>query len=123
MMAGKSTLALLDDEAYDMLESLGSKLENLLVPILEANGNPFRLVRVESLFWFSPGDEEPPRRADQIPGTAGKEYADLHKGMLDRGYMLAPSAYEVGFLSTAHTEEHISGMAAALEDVLPEIGE
>ena len=60
---------------------------------------------------------------DRIPGTAGKKYADLHKGMLDRGYMLAPSAYEIGFLSTAHTEEHIKGMATALEDVLLEIGE
>ena len=123
MMAGKSTLGLLDEGAYDMLDSLGSMLENLLTPILEANGNPFRLVRIESLFWFSPGGDEPPRRADQIPATAGKKYADLHKGMLDRGYMLAPSAYEIGFLSTAHNEEHIRGMAAALEEVLPQLGD
>ena len=123
MMAGKSTLGLLDEEAYDMLDSLGSMLEDLLTPILEANGNQFRLVRIESLFWFSPGGDEPPRRADQIPATAGKKYADLHKGMLDRGYMLAPSAYEIGFLSTAHNEEHIRGMAAALEEVLPQLGD
>ena len=123
MMAGRTTLELLDEEAYDKLDSLGRLLEDLVTPILEANGNPFRLVRIESLFWFSPGDSEPPRRADQIPGTAGKGYANLHRAMLNRGYMLAPSAYEIGFLSTAHNEEHIRGMASALQEVLPEIGD
>ena len=32
--------------------------------------------------------------------------------------MLAPSAYEVGFLSTAHKAHHIEGFVAALDDVL-----
>jgi glutamate-1-semialdehyde aminotransferase len=32
--------------------------------------------------------------------------------------MLAPSAYEVGFLSTAHEAHHIEGFVAALDDVL-----
>ena len=37
--------------------------------------------------------------------------------------MLAPSAYEIGFLSTAHSEDNITGMAAALEEALIEIGD
>ena len=123
MVAGSSTLDLLDEAAYDMLDSLGGILEDLVAPILEEKGNPFRLVRMGSLFWFSPGDGEPPRRADQIPAAAGEIYADLHRGMLARGYMLAPSAYEIGFLSTAHSEDNITGMAAALEEALIEIGD
>jgi glutamate-1-semialdehyde 2,1-aminomutase len=45
-------------------------------------------------------------------------FANVHQGLLERGYMLAPSAYEIGFLSTAHKEEHILGMVSALDDVL-----
>ena len=77
-----------------------------------------RLVRQASLFWFSPGSEAPPRRSDLIPSTAGALYADVHQGLLERGYMLAPSAYEVGFLSTAHQPRHIEGFVEALDDVL-----
>jgi glutamate-1-semialdehyde aminotransferase len=36
--------------------------------------------------------------------------------------MLAPSAYEIGFLATAHKEEHVKGMAQALDDVLTNLG-
>ena len=37
--------------------------------------------------------------------------------------MLAPSAYEIGFIATAHEEHHINGMVAALDDVLTTMGE
>ena len=43
---------------------------------------------------------------------------DVAKGLLDRGYMLAPSAYEIGFLSTSHDESHILGFVEALDDSL-----
>ena len=32
--------------------------------------------------------------------------------------MLAPSAYEIGFISTAHDEGHIRGLVAAMDDAL-----
>jgi|TARA_X000000368_G_scaffold37026_1_gene27026 glutamate-1-semialdehyde aminotransferase len=32
--------------------------------------------------------------------------------------MLAPSAYEIGFIATVHEEQHILGMAQALDEVL-----
>ena len=96
-------------------------MERLLSPILEKFGTPFRLVRLESLFWFSPGKGDLPRRADMIPSDAAEKYADLHKGMLDRGFMLAPSAYEIGFLSTSHQEGHIDSMASALEKTLSDM--
>lgn len=121
MAAGISTLSMLDDAAYARLDSMGERMERLISPILEKFGNPFRLARLESLFWFSPGKEDPPRRADMIPSDAAEKYADLHKGMLDRGFMLAPSAYEIGFLSTSHQEGHIDGMASALEKTLSDM--
>ena len=123
MAAGIMTLDLLDDEAYDYLEQLGQILEQRIIPVLEKHGKPVNFVRMGSLFWFSPGSGKPPTRADQIPSDAGKMYAEIHSGLLEKGYMLAPSAYEVGFISTSHTSQHIVGMVEALDEVLSEMVE
>ena len=36
--------------------------------------------------------------------------------MLERGVYLAPSAFEAGFVSSAHTEEHILATVAAARE-------
>jgi glutamate-1-semialdehyde 2,1-aminomutase len=118
MAAGLRTLELLNDEAYDRLEHLGALLEEKVQHVLEKHNMPMRLVRLGSLFWFSPGSQSPPSRSDMIPKDAAALYADVHHGLLERGYMLAPSAYEIGFIATAHEEHHITGMVDALDDVL-----
>lgn len=121
MAAGIKTLDLLDDDAYDRLEELGKLLQDSVEPILNKHGYPMRLVRLGSLFWFSPGRNQPPSRADLIPSNAGELYSNLHKALLDRGYMLAPSAYEIGFIATVHEEKHILGMVEALDEALGEL--
>ena len=118
MAAGAKTLDLLDNEAYEYMEHLGALLEERLGAVLEKHGHPMRLVRRESLFWLSPGDGAPAIRADQIPSDAAGLYADVHRALLERGYMLAPSAYEIGFISTSHDESHILGMVDAMDDAL-----
>ena len=55
-----------------------------------------------------PGDGDPAIRADQIPSDAAGLYADVHRALLERGYMLAPSAYEIGFISTSHEKATFS---------------
>ena len=121
MAAGITTLDLLDEEAYDRLESLGQYLDGCVEPILAKHGYPMRLMRRGSLFWFSPSSAQPPARADLIPSDAGMLYSDVHKGLLERGYMLAPSVYEIGFIATVHEEHHLLGMAKALDEVLEEL--
>ena len=118
MAAGAKTLDLLDEEAYDRMEALGALLEERMDRVLEKHGYPMRLVRRESLFWLSPGDGEPAIRADQIAKDAGTLYADVHRALLDRGYMMAPSAYAIGFLSTSHDESHVIGLVEAMDDAL-----
>lgn len=118
MAAGAATLDLLDNEAYDYMEGLGQLLEKKLGEVLEKHGHPMRLVRMESLFWLSPGDGQPAVRADQIPNDGAALYADVHRALLDRGFMLAPSAYEIGFISTAHDAGHIQGLVDAMDDAL-----
>ena len=88
---------------------------------MEKYSFPMRLVRIGSLFWLSPGPGPLPRRSDEIPDDGSKLYADVHLGLLQRGYMMAPSSYEIGFLSTSHNEEHVIGLAKALDGVLRDL--
>tara|TARA_B100001093_G_scaffold519041_1_gene606146 strand:+ start:22090 stop:23376 length:1287 start_codon:yes stop_codon:yes gene_type:complete len=121
MAAGIQTLDMLTEDAYEVLEGLGSLLEAEVNTVLEKHSFPMHIVRHGSLFWFSPGAETPPRCASGIPSNAGVLYSLVHKGLLERGYMLAPSSYEVGFISTVHEEKHILGMVSALDEVLSEL--
>ena len=119
MAAGLATLDLLEESnAWERLEELGATLEQLLTPVLEAAGQPARLVRIGSIFWLSPGSDSPKRAAEAIDASAAEQYAPIFHGLLDRGVSLAPSAYEVGFLSLAHEAAHLEQFARALAAVL-----
>ena len=45
-------------------------------------------------------------------------YARYFRGMLDRGFTLAPSQFEAAFVSLAHTDEDIDAAVAAAGEVL-----
>jgi len=45
------------------------------------------------------------------------KFAKFHRGMLERGVYLAPSQYEAGFMSLAHTEEDVDKTIAAAAEV------
>ncbi len=109
------------DDGWRRLEDRGELLDRELGPVLEASGRSYRLVRRGSIFWLACGDGEPPRRADRFHPDTAPVFGHLHRGLLDRGYMLAPSAFEVGFLSLAHDDDTLAGFAAALGEALAEI--
>jgi glutamate-1-semialdehyde 2,1-aminomutase len=46
------------------------------------------------------------------------KFARFHRGMLERGIYLAPSQFEAGFTSLAHTEEDIDRTLEAARDVM-----
>jgi glutamate-1-semialdehyde 2,1-aminomutase len=76
-----------------------------------------------SLFWLSlqaGGRRAAPTCIDG--GAAGRSTRKLFHALLARGVAMAPSAYEVGFLSLAHGEEHLQRLAAALGEALAEAG-
>lgn len=119
MAAGLAALGELERaDAWTRLEALGRTLEQRLAPRLAAAREPARLVRVGSIFWLSLQAGPPPRRADAIDAAVAERYRVLFHGLLERGIQIAPSAYEVGFLSLAHTEEHVATLADAIADLL-----
>ena len=82
-----------------------------------------RLVRAGSLFWLSLQDGRPPRSAEAIDDRAAARFRPLFHVLLDKGVALAPSAYEVGFLSLAHSPTHIARLADALEKAFASVAE
>ena len=63
----------------------------------------YRIVSLESLFWFLPG--RPVQRACDIPANLEEEFFKLFKVLLEKGIYLSPNAYEVGFVSLAHHQK------------------
>jgi glutamate-1-semialdehyde 2,1-aminomutase len=114
MCAGLATLQRLQDgQLYQRLEQLGARLQRAL-----ATAPGLAVQRVGSIFWicrsgaaFTAG---PMRSLRTLPSDAGKCFAPLFHDLLERGIYLAPSAFEVGFLSAAHTEADIDKLAQAV---------
>lgn len=110
MSAGIATLQLLEDQiAYDLLESLGARLEKGLREAAENAGVALTVQRVGSMLtpFFVKMAGDPVRNyADAIACDTAR-YAAFFKSMLDQGIMLPPSQFESWFISTAHTEGEI----------------
>ncbi|MDH3813982.1 MAG: glutamate-1-semialdehyde 2,1-aminomutase [Acidobacteriota bacterium] len=119
MAAGAVTLqTLLADAgaAYAELEKLGAQLEWGLREVLSRLSVEWSVVRVGSILWLALQGGDPPRKYEEILPESAETYAALHRAMLDRGILLAPSAYEVMFVSLAHDPGVIEETIAAFED-------
>ena len=127
MVAGLETLRLLKDESpYAALEQKGVELEKLLQEVCKQKGRQdIQLQREGSLFWsviHGQGNEpQMVRNPDEIPQGHADAYKGLYHRLVNRGVYLAPSAYEVGFLSTVHETEHLQQLATALSSSLDQV--
>jgi len=121
MSAGLATLQALEQPGvYGELERLGARFEAGLKDVLAASGQPGCVQRVGSVLWLCLQAGELPRSLGAIEERAAKRYGRLHQRMLEEGIWLAPSAYEVMFVSTAHRDEHLDQVIAAFGRVLAE---
>ena len=117
MAAGIAAVdALVEGNGWDRLEELGAYLEESVAPLLEAHG--WSIVRQGSVFWFSLQEGLAPRSAAAIDPAAADRYRPIFHGLFTRGINMAPSAYEVGFVSLAHTEADIEFFAEQFTGVL-----
>jgi glutamate-1-semialdehyde 2,1-aminomutase len=124
MAAGAATLRrLLADsgQAWCDLEGLGARLQSGLESAIRHHDLPWSVVRIGSILWLALQDGPPPRRAEHIRAGAAETYAKLHSALLARGVALAPSAYEVMFVSTAHDEAVIDRTIEAFDASLAEV--
>lgn len=71
----------------------------------------FELVSLASIFWLSFNGKKSIHRADEISPDM-TSFNKLHDYLLHHGVYLGPSGYEVGFISSAHTEDELAYAAA-----------
>ncbi len=118
MTAGIKTLELLQKpRTYEKLEKITQKLINGLLAIAKEGGHEVYGGNISAMFgMFFMG--EPVRNYDDAKKSDKAKFARFHRGMLERGIYLAPSQFEAGFTSLAHTEEDIEGTLAAAKEVL-----
>ena len=122
MTAGLTTLKILqDNDGWRQLESRGQYLELALNAVLESAPIDATLCRLGSIFWIAWHTNTPPRSAEAIAAQAAESYAGIFHALLQRGVALAPSAYEVGFVSLAHSQDDIDQFAATLGHVLNDV--
>jgi glutamate-1-semialdehyde 2,1-aminomutase len=119
MTAGLTTLRVLQKEdGWKRLEALGAYLEQALTGALEEAPVKTKLCRLGSMFWIAWLADEAPRSADVLNQKAAGTYARIFHGLLEQAVALAPSAFEIAFLSLAHTRRDIDRLALALRNTL-----
>jgi glutamate-1-semialdehyde 2,1-aminomutase len=121
MAAGLAQLRELESRSgFARLDSLGGHFEKGLRQLLIEKGVPHRLNRVGSMFCLFFTDREIVNVNDVM-----KQDLDFFKkffwGCLEAGIYLAPSPYETGFISLAHTEPDLDDTLTVFEEVLRKI--
>ena len=99
----------------------GQALETGLKHAASAAGIPVQFNRCGSMFCAYFTGEPVPNLADAMKSDRERFKRYFH-GMLNHGFYLAPSQFEAGFLSTAHTETDIEKTVQAARKVLRQLG-
>lgn len=112
MVAGLATLKKMKKEkGWNILNERGQRFSETLRKGLAESRFSFDVSHFNSLFWIHPKTSEPLRRVDRIPSSLSEGFKPLFLKSLNSGVYLAPNAYEVGFLSMAHTDEILNTAA------------
>ena len=118
MVAGFALLQKLEEPGvYAELDRLGARLAGGLCKAAQSAGHVTCCNRVGSMstMFFTDADVVDWPTASTADTS---KYAAYFRGMLDRGFTIAPSQFEACFVSLAHTDEDIDAFVNAAADVL-----
>lgn len=117
MTAGIKTLEIMGRSgSYETLEKLTQRLSQGLLERAKAAGHAVCGGSISAMFglFFTAG---PVRNYEDAKQSDLQKFSRFHRGMLEQGVYLAPSQFEAGFTSLAHTDEDIDRTLAAAETV------
>ncbi len=113
MRAGLTTLKkAVRDNAWSVLKQRTEDFKKQLLSLFAKHEVDFKIAHHPSLFWIHGSPEEHPSSLKNIPLAHGEQFKKFFHACLENGIYLAPSGFEVSFLSMAHTPEVL---AQALE--------
>ncbi|MDX1902072.1 MAG: glutamate-1-semialdehyde 2,1-aminomutase [Gammaproteobacteria bacterium] len=121
MAAGLATLTLTEQSGfYETLEKTTKKLVSGLAEIARASQIPFQITSMGGMFGFF-FLEKLPQKLSEVKQSDVKTFQQFFHAMLDRGIYFAPSAFEAGFVSAAHTDTEIQKTLDAAEEVFKKV--
>jgi len=119
MAAGLATLELIDEPGFfEALADRTRQLSDGLSAVAEDAGIPLAVECEGGMFGFVFTDDAPVRRFEQVANADIDRFKIFFHGMLAAGVYLAPSAFEVGFVSAAHGDDEINKTLEAARNVL-----
>ncbi|SHI87581.1 glutamate-1-semialdehyde 2,1-aminomutase [Rubritalea squalenifaciens DSM 18772] len=114
MAAGLAQLKALDEaKGYDQLERLGAQFEAGLRNLLAEKGLGYTLHRVGSMFCLFFTEKEI-WNLDDVSGADMEAFKKFFWALIDQGVYIAPSPYEAGFISLAHSTGDIDDTLDAM---------
>jgi glutamate-1-semialdehyde 2,1-aminomutase len=118
MAAGLAQLRELERiDGWKLLEASGARFEELMRATLRELKLPWVFHRIGSMFClFFTGD--PVTNLASAKRSDPEKFASFFRACLDHGVYFAPSQFETGFLSTAHTVEDIERTALTVREAL-----
>jgi len=114
--AGLATLALTESTGfYERLARTTTAFVEGMTKAARRAGVPFSAQSVGGMFglYFGP---DVPDSYEKVLACDKDRFGRFFHVMLDAGVYLAPSAFEAGFVSAAHTEDDIAATVAAAAD-------
>lgn len=123
MAAGLATLeGICEPGFHARLAQRTAQLAEGLADAAQAAGVPFSTNHVCGMFGLFFTDKSPVRSFADVMACDIERFKRFFHGMLAEGIYLAPSAFETGFVSSAHTAADIERTIAAARNVLERIG-
>jgi glutamate-1-semialdehyde 2,1-aminomutase len=121
MTAGIETLKKLSvPGTYEELERKSNKLVDGIVAAAQKHGHDICGGTAGGMlgWYFNKG---PVKNFAEAAKSDSAKFGKWHRMMLERGVYLAPSMYEAGFMSLAHTDEDIEKTIAIADEVLSQL--
>ena len=119
MAAGLATLEAIDAPGF--YEALSERTRQLAEGFAAAGseaGIPLAVEHAGGMFGLVFTDDGPVRRYAQVAAADVGRFRNFFHGMLEQGVYLAPSAFEAGFVSSAHGDAEIEQTLAAAAKAL-----
>ncbi|RYH20098.1 glutamate-1-semialdehyde-2,1-aminomutase [archaeon] len=121
MAAGIKTLEILRRPgSYEHLEKITSRLTKGILDAGKEYGHAVTGGSISGMFGFFFA-EGPVNNFKDASKSDAKKFARWHRMMLERGVYLAPSQYEAGFTSLAHTEADVDRTIAIAREVMSKL--
>lgn len=119
MAAGLATLEEISKpDFFNTLSARTKLLVDGFASIAAENCIPLAAESMGGMFGFVFTEDSPVRRFRQVAAADTERFRSFFHGMLAEGVYLAPSAFEAGFVSSAHGDDEISQTLEAARKVL-----